>query len=81
MSSSEEYNRIIQEILLPRGFKFEQDFVLVNEQLIYGVGDRVTDLLNQEIHLTLAIARFSPEMSHLELEPKSTLLLAQTSQS
>ena len=49
MSPSAELSRIIQEFLLPSGLKFEQDFVLVNEQLIYGVGDRVTDLLNQKI--------------------------------
>jgi len=49
MRPSAELSSIIQEILLPSGLKFEQDFVLVNEQLIYGVGDRVTDLLNHDI--------------------------------
>lgn len=49
MSPSEELSRIIQEILLPCGLQLEQDFVLVNEQLIYGVGDRITPLINQGI--------------------------------
>lgn len=63
MSPSAELSSIIQEILLPSGLKFEQDFVLVNEQLIYGVGDRVTDLLNQDIPDLLDIDWLSSEIT------------------
>ena len=63
MSPSAELSSIIQEILLPSGLKFEQDFVLVNEQLIYGVGDRVTDLLNQKIPDLLDIEWLSSEIT------------------
>lgn len=63
MSPSAELCSIIQEILLPSGLEFEQDFVLVNEQLIYGVGDRVTDLLNQKIPDLLNIDWLSSEIT------------------
>ena len=63
MSPSAELSSIIQEILLPSGLKFEQDFVLVNEQLIYGVGDRVTDLLNHDIPDLLDIDWLSSEIT------------------
>jgi hypothetical protein len=63
MSPSVELSGIIQEFLLPSGLKFEQDFVLVNEQLISGVGDRVTDLLNQKIPDLLDIDWLSSEIT------------------
>jgi len=36
----------IVERLYPLGFEYKKDFVFMEEQLIYGVGDRVTELLD-----------------------------------
>ena len=44
-----ELQNIIDKILIPRGFVFERDFVVAYEQLIYGAGNFVTPLLNQEL--------------------------------
>jgi hypothetical protein len=40
--------RIIER-LYPLGFEDKKDFVFMEEQLIYGVGDRVSELLNQPL--------------------------------
>ena len=40
--------RIIER-LYPLGFEYKKDFVFLEEQLIYGVGDRVSELLNQPL--------------------------------
>ena len=40
--------RIIER-LYPLGFEYKKDFVFMEEQLIYGVGDRVSELLNQPL--------------------------------
>jgi hypothetical protein len=63
MWPSLEFSRIIQEILLPSGLKLEQDFALVNEQLINDVGDPITDLLNQKIPDLLDIDWLSSEIT------------------
>jgi hypothetical protein len=39
----------IVERLYPLGFEYKKDFVFMEEQLIYGVGNRVTELLNQPL--------------------------------
>ncbi len=39
----------ITERLFPLGFEDKRDFVVMEEQLIYGVGDRVTEFLNQPL--------------------------------
>lgn len=44
-----ELQKIIDTILIPKGFVFERDFVVAYEQLIYGAGNFVTPLLNQEL--------------------------------
>ena len=44
-----ELQKIIDEILIPKGFVFKRDFVVAYEQLIYGAGNFVTPLLNQEL--------------------------------
>lgn len=48
MSPSENFHSIIEEILIPSNLIEEKDFVLAEEQLIYGVRDRITTLINQE---------------------------------
>jgi hypothetical protein len=40
--------RIIER-LYPLGFEYKKDFVFLEEQLIYGAGDRVTELLNHPL--------------------------------
>ncbi len=42
------YQRIAER-LVPLGFEYKRDFAVLEEQLIYGVGDRVTELLNQAL--------------------------------
>jgi hypothetical protein len=42
------YQRITER-LIPLGFEYKKDFAVLEEQLIYGVGDRVTELLNQPL--------------------------------
>jgi hypothetical protein len=44
-----ELQKIIDSILIPKGFVFERDFVVVYEQLIHGAGNSITPLLNQEL--------------------------------
>ena len=39
----------IVERLYPLGFEYKKDFAIMEEQLIYGAGDRVTELLNQPL--------------------------------
>jgi hypothetical protein len=48
-SSGVHLNQRITERLVPLGFEYKRDFVVLEEQLIYGVGDRVTELLNQPL--------------------------------
>ena len=47
MSPSKNFYSIIEEILIPSNLIEGRDFVIAEEQLIYGVGDRVTPLINQ----------------------------------
>jgi hypothetical protein len=43
-----ELQKIIDTILISKGFVFERDFVVVYELLIHGGGNSITPLLNQE---------------------------------
>lgn len=48
MVPSEKFELIIEEVLLPNALKWGEDFIIVDEQLLYGYGEQVTPLLNQE---------------------------------
>jgi hypothetical protein len=46
MAPSESFKSIIENYLVPRGFIWGKDFTVAEEQMIYGVSDRITPLLN-----------------------------------
>lgn len=48
-SPASEIEEIIQTKLVPLGFAYQTDLILLEEQLIYGVKYRLTPLLNQVI--------------------------------
>lgn len=48
-SPASEIEEIIQNKLVPLGFEYQTDLILLEEQLIYGVKYRLTPLLNQAI--------------------------------
>jgi hypothetical protein len=47
MVPSKTFESIIKDHLLPHGFKWSDDFIIVEEQMLFGVRDRVTPLLHQ----------------------------------
>lgn len=49
MITSEKIKLIIEEVLLPNSLKWGEDFIIADEQMLYGYGDQVTPLLNQEL--------------------------------
>jgi hypothetical protein len=49
MISSEKLELIIEEVLLPMSLKWGEDFIIAEEQMLIGVEDKVTPLLNQEL--------------------------------
>jgi len=49
MVTSEKLELIIEEVLLPNSLKWGEDFIIADEQMLYGYGDQVTPLLNQEL--------------------------------
>jgi hypothetical protein len=48
MITSEKIKLIIEEVLLPNSLKWGEDFIIADEQMLYGYGDQVAPLLNQE---------------------------------
>lgn len=48
MITSEKLELIIEEVLLPNSLKWGEDFIIADEQMLYGYGDQVAPLLNQE---------------------------------
>jgi hypothetical protein len=57
-----ELQKIIDTILVPKGFVFERDFVVAFEQLIHGAGNSITCLINQELPELLEIDWISSEI-------------------
>lgn len=49
MVPSEKFELIIEEVLLPNSLKWGEDFIIADEQMLYGYGDQVTPLLNKEL--------------------------------
>jgi hypothetical protein len=49
MITSEKLELIIEEVLLPNSLKWGEDFIIADEQMLYGYGDQVAPLLNQEL--------------------------------
>jgi hypothetical protein len=50
-----ELHKIIDTILIPKGFVFQLGFVVAYEQLIHVVGICITPLLNQELSELIGI--------------------------
>lgn len=48
-SPAAELEQMMVEKFIPLGFEAERDFVFLEEQLIYGAGDRVTPYINKPI--------------------------------
>jgi hypothetical protein len=44
-----ELQKIIDIILIPKGFFFERDFIVAYEKLIHRAGNSITPLLNQKL--------------------------------
>jgi hypothetical protein len=49
MVPSEKFELIIEEVLLPKSLKWGEDFIIADEQMLYGYGEQVTPLLNKEL--------------------------------
>jgi hypothetical protein len=47
LAPSDYLESIIVEYLLPRGFKWSDDFIILNEPILFGVGDKVASFMNQ----------------------------------
>ena len=48
-SPPDELEHLIVHKLYPLGFEYKKDLIILEEQLIYGVGDRITPLIKQPI--------------------------------
>jgi hypothetical protein len=48
MVPSEKFYEIIDEVFNPMNLTEGQDFIIAEEQMIYGAGNRITPLINQE---------------------------------
>ena len=54
-SPPDELGHLIVQILFPLGFEYKEDLIILEEELIYGAGDRITPLINQPIPESLEI--------------------------
>lgn len=54
-SPPDELEHLIVHKLFPLGFEYKKDLIILEEQLVYGVGDRITPLINQPIPESLEI--------------------------
>jgi hypothetical protein len=54
-SPPNEIKEMIVHQLLPLGFEYKKDLIILEEQLIHGAGNRISPLLNQAIPESLEI--------------------------
>ena len=50
MSSPADYlNSLVEDVFEPQGLEYNKDMVILEEQLVYGVGDSVSSLVGKKI--------------------------------